>query len=279
MDPAKVKKLEETCKRIRYLIVDTIGTTGSGHVGGSLSAVEAVVTLYYHHMHIDPTRPDLPGRDRFVLSKGHAGPVLYAVLADKGYFDLSWLHTMNKIGTRLPSHVDRTKTPGVDMTAGSLGQGLSAAVGMALGSRLAGDGAYIYCMVGDGEIQEGQIWEAAMFAKHEKLDHLICFLDYNKQQIDGFVEEMTGVGPIPEKWRAFGWNVIECPGHDIAAIDAAIEQAKANTGSPSMIILDTVKGKGYARAENSPLSCHSMSFTKEEHADALRELEGGLQHG
>ena len=269
MDPAKVKELEEKCKLIRYLAVDTIATTGSGHVGGSLSAVEAVVTLYYHQMNIDPADPQKPGRDRFILSKGHSGPVLYAVLADKGYFDKSWLHTMNTIGTRLPSHVDRLKTPGVDMTAGSLGQGLSAAVGMAVGSRLAGDGAWIYCMVGDGEIQEGQIWEAAMFAKHEKLDHLICFLDWNKQQIDGFVEEMTGVGPIPEKWRAFGWNVIEC----------AIELAKAHKGSPSMIVLDTVKGKGYSRAEQSPLACHSMSFTKEEHADALRELEGGLTNG
>ena len=278
MDPAKIRELEAKCAEIRYLILDTIGTTGSGHVGGSLSAVEAVVTLYYRHMNVDPADPNKPGRDRFVLSKGHSGPVLYAVLADKGYFDKSWLHTMNKIGTRLPSHVDRLKTPGIDMTAGSLGQGLSAAVGMAVGSRLAGDGAYVYCMVGDGEIQEGQIWEAAMFAKQQKLDHLICFLDWNKQQIDGFVEEMTGVGPIPEKWRAFGWNVLECPGHDVAAIDAAIERAKANVGCPSMIILDTVKGKGYSRAEQSPLACHSMSFTPEEHAAALRELEGGLQH-
>lgn len=277
MDSATVKELESKCREIRYLIVDTIATVGSGHVGGSLSAVEAVVTLYYRHMNIDPANPDMPGRDRFVLSKGHAGPVLYATLAEKGYFDKSWLHTMNKPYTRLPSHVDRRLTPGVDMTAGSLGQGLSAAVGIAIGSKLSGDGAYTYCMLGDGESEEGQVWEAAMFACHEKLDHLIGFTDYNKQQIDGYVDEMTGIAPLADKWTAFGWNVIEVDGHDVAAIDDAICRAKTHTGSPSMIVLHTVKGKGYSRAENSPIACHSMTFTAEQHEQALHELEGGLE--
>lgn len=277
MDAEKIKELERKCQEIRYLVVDTIGTVGVGHVGGSLSPVEAVVTLYYNEMNIDPKNPKMEGRDRFVLSKGHAGPVLYAVLADKGYFPKEELHTMNKPYTHLPSHADMKLTTGVDMTAGSLGQGLSAAVGMAVGSKLANDGAYIYAMVGDGESQEGQIWEAAMFAAHEKLERLIAFTDYNKQQIDGFVDEMTGIAPLADKWKAFGWFVQEIDGHSIDAIDEAIQKAKANKGCPSMIILNTIKGKGYSRAENTPLGCHSMNFTEEEHQAALAELKGGLE--
>lgn len=278
MDEAKIKELNKKCQEIRYLVVDTIGTVGVGHVGGSLSPVEAVVTLYYHIMNnIDPSDPKKPGRDRFVLSKGHAGPVLYSVLADKGYFDKEMLHTMNKPYTKLPSHVDMRLTPGVDMTAGSLGQGLSAAVGMAIGSKLADDGAYIYAMVGDGESQEGQIWEAAMFAAHEKLERLIAFTDYNKEQLDGYVNEMSGLAPLADKWRAFGWFVQEIDGHDVAAIDDAVQKAKANKGCPSMIILNTVKGKGYSRAEQTPIGNHSMTFTEDEHQAAIAELKGGLE--
>ena len=277
MDAAEKKALDAKCREIRYLIVDTIGTVGTGHVGGSLSVVEALVTLYYKHMNIDPKNPKMQGRDRFVLSKGHAGPALYAVLADKGYFPKEELHTMNKPYTHLPSHCDCVLTTGVDMTAGSLGQGLSCAVGIAIGSKLSRDGAYTYCIVGDGESQEGQIWEAAMFACHEKLERLIAFTDYNKQQIDGYVDEMSGIAPLADKWRAFGWNVIEvADGHDVAEIDRAIDAAKRNTGCPSMIVLNTVKGKGYSRAENTPIGNHSMTFTAEEHAAALEELKGGL---
>ncbi|MCD8357914.1 MAG: transketolase [Oscillospiraceae bacterium] len=276
MDSEIVSELEAKCREIRYLIVDTIGTVGSGHVGGSLSAVEALVTLYYRHLRADPSQPDKPGRDRFVLSKGHCGPVLYSILADRGYFDREWLHTMNRLGTRLPSHVDRLRTPGVDMTAGSLGQGLSCAVGIAIGSRLAGDGAYTYAMIGDGESEEGQIWEAAMFAAHEKLERLIVFTDYNGEQIDGYVDQLSALAPLGDKWRAFGWFVQEIDGHDIRAIDAALEAAKSHRGSPSMILLRTWKGRGYSRAEQTPIGNHSMSFTPEQHAAALEELKGGL---
>lgn len=277
MDAQKIKELEQKCREIRYLIVDTIGTVGTGHVGGSLSPVEALVTLYYNEMNINPADPKMEGRDRFVLSKGHAGPALYSILADKGYFPKEELHTMNKPYTHLPSHADMKLTTGVDMTAGSLGQGLSAAVGMAVGSKLSNDGAYIYAMVGDGESQEGQIWEAAMFACHEKLERLIAFTDCNNQQIDGWVDEMSGLAPIADKWKAFGWYVQEIDGHDIAAIDEAIKNAKANKGCPSMILLHTIKGKGYSRAEESPIACHSMTFTEEEHKAALDELKGGLE--
>lgn len=276
MEAETKKALETKCREIRYLTLDTIGTAGVGHVGASLSIIEAVVTLYYRHMNIDPKNPDMPGRDRFVLSKGHSGPGLYAVLADRGYFPLEQLHTLNKPYTRLPSHADRLLTTGVDMTAGSLGQGLSCAVGIAIGSRIAKDGAYTYCIIGDGESQEGQIWEAAMFAGNQKLERLIVFTDRNGEQIDGRVEEVNDISPLADKWRAFGWYVQEvADGHDVAAIDDAIVNAKAHKGQPSMIILNTVKGKGYSRAESMPVANHSMTFTAEEHAAALEELKGG----
>ena len=181
--------------------MDAIGRVGVGHVGGSLSVVEALVVLYYRHMRIDPHNPRMEGRDRFVLSKGHAGPALYSVLACKGYFDRSLLETLNAPETLLPSHCDMNRTPGVDMTAGSLGQGISCAVGIALGARLKKDGARVYCVIGDGESQEGQVWEAAMYAAHMKLDNLIAFTDYNGQQLDAPIDEINSLEPLVDKWR------------------------------------------------------------------------------
>jgi transketolase len=274
LDIKKKSDLMEKCKEIRYLIADEIGTLGVGHIGGSLSAVEALVVLYYNQMRIDPKNPKLEGRDRFVMSKGHAGPALYAVLADKGYFDKGLLYTLNKPGTTLPSHTDMKLTRGVDMTAGSLGQGFSCAVGIAYGSKLSDDGAYTYVMIGDGESGEGQVWEAAMYAAQQKLDNLIAFTDYNRLQLDGWVADINNLEPLTEKWRSFGWNVIDVDGHDVEAINSAIILSKLNMGKPSMIILHTTKGKGISFVEENVLGNHSMTISKEQHKQALAELGG-----
>lgn len=273
MDKNEEKFFIDKSRHIRRLIADEIGTLGVGHIGGCLSVVEALVLLYYKHMKIEPENPSLQGRDRFVLSKGHAGPALYSVLADKGYFDVSELKTLNKPGTNLPSHCDMLKTPGIDMTTGSLGQGFSCAVGMAKASKIKKDNAHIYSIIGDGESQEGQIWEAAMLAAHLKLDNLIAFTDYNKLQIDGTVEEVNSLVKLDEKWRAFGWNVIiVIDGHDVSEIDSAITKSKEIKGKPSMIILNTKKGKGISFVEQKGAANHNMPFDKKDIADALKEL-------
>lgn len=260
-------------RRIRYLTVDCIGHLGVGHIGGALSICDLLAVLYYGKMNIDPKNPQMEGRDRLVCSKGHAGPAIYAVLAEKGYFPLEMLHTLNQIGTRLPSHCDMNLTPGIDMTTGSLGQGFSCAVGVAKGSKIRKDHATIYTIIGDGETQEGQIWEAAMFASHQKLDNLIAFTDLNGGQIDGWTWEVNTLGDIDEKWRTFGWHTQRIDGHDHVAIDKAIDAAKAAPGQPHMIILETVKGKGVSFVEEaSPLN-HNMNFSKEQVAAALAELE------
>lgn len=269
--------LNKKCTRVRYLTIDEIGELGVGHAGGSMSMVEALVVLYYKQMNIDPKNPKMEGRDRFVLSKAHAGPALYAVLADKGYFPLEDLMTLNKPGTSLPSHADMVRTVGVDMTAGSLGQGLSCAVGIALGSRLRNDGAYTYAMIGDGETDEGQIWEAAMYAAHMKLDHLICFTDYNKMQLDGEIKDINELSPLTEKWKAFGWNVYSVDGHNVCEIDAAITDAKEKSGKPSMIILNTLKGKGVSFLEERWQNNHNVNISPEERALALEELKAGCE--
>lgn len=257
--------------------MDEIGTLGVGHAGGCMSMVEALVVLYYKQMNVDSTNPKMKGRDRFVLSKGHAGPALYAALADKGYFPLEMLKTLNQPGTKLPSHADMIRTPGVDMTAGSLGQGLSCAAGIATGAKLAKDGAYVYAIVGDGESAEGQIWEAALYAANRKLDNLICFTDYNKMQIDGPVNEITGLDPLTDKWKAFGWNVYDVDGHDVEAIDAAITDAKSKTGKPTMIVLNTLKGKGVSFLEETWMNNHNVNISKEQHTLALEELKERCQ--
>ena len=274
MNHSEVDFLTDKSRQIRRLTMDSIGKLGVGHVGGCLSVVEALVVLYYKEMKVDPQNPDLAGRDRLVLSKGHAGPALYAVLADKGYFDVCLLDTLNKPETTLPSHCDMQKTRGIDMTAGSLGQGFSCAAGMAKGSKIKKDTATIYAIVGDGESQEGQIWEAAMFASQQKLNNLIAFTDYNKLQIGGSIQEIMELEPLDLKWQAFGWNVIAVKdGHDVEAIAAAIEEAKKSAEKPTMIILHTIKGKGVKFVEDAGAGNHNMPVSEEQRIQALKELE------
>lgn len=273
--PATTEELAEKCRQIRYDMMDMIGHLGVGHVGGSLSVVDTMVLLYYKYMRIDPKNPGKEGRDRFILSKGHAGPTLYAILADKGYFPKEQLYTLNQGGTNLPSHPDVTKTPGVDMTTGSLGQGLSVAVGTALGSRLKKDGARVYSIVGDGECQEGQIWEAAMYAAHMKLDNLVAFVDFNNLQIDGRIDQINNVEPLDRKWESFGWDTQVVDGHDLDAVDAAIAKALKVTGKPAMIVLKTVKGKGVSFVEEAGTGNHNMPVPPEKRALALAELKAG----
>ncbi len=269
--------LKQICKDIRCSMIECVGSIGVGHIGGSLSIAELLTVLYFQEMNIDPKNPKMPGRDRFICSKGHAGPAVYAALCERGYFEREMLYTLNQNGTMLPSHVDMNKTPGVDMTAGSLGQGFSCAVGAALGSRMAKDGATIYTLVGDGESQEGQIWEAAMFAAAKKLDNIIAFTDYNKMQIDGTVEEICELAPLGDKWRAFGWNVIELEdGNDLDAVSAAIKTAKTwlGGGKPTMIILNTVKGKGVSFIEALGVGSHSTNITADDVKRAIAEIRG-----
>jgi len=273
MDIKEKGFLEKKAKRIRYLTVDEIGKLGVGHIGGCLSVADVLTVLYYKQMNIDPARPKMEGRDRFVLSKGHAGPALYAVLADKGYFPLSWLDTLNQPGTNLPSHADMLRTPGIDMTAGSLGQGISCAVGIAKGSKIKKDNAYTYFIIGDGESQEGEVWEAAMSAAQFKLNNLIGFTDNNNMQIDGYLDEVIGLAPLADKWKAFGWNVMEVNGHDVEEIDNAINEAKKCLDKPAMIILHTIKGKGASFVEAAGCGNHNMPVTEEQRLQALKELE------
>lgn len=261
------------CRQIRKDILSEIASIGSGHIGGSLSIVELLVVLYHKHMKVDPKNPKMEGRDRLIVSKGHSGPAVYAVLSDKGYFAKDWLFTLNQFGTKLPSHCDMNRTPGIDMTTGSLGQGFSCAVGIAKASKLRKDNATIYAIIGDGECQEGQIWEAAMLASHWKLDNLIAFIDYNKLQLDGKVEEICKISPLYEKWKAFGWNTINVEdGNSCEQIDKAIQQAKISD-MPSMLILNTVKGYGVKFAENAGIGNHSMPLSQELLGEAIKELE------
>ena len=269
--------LKEICKDIRCDIMTCIGHLGVGHIGGCLSVVELLAVLYFKEMNIDPAQPKMPGRDRFVCSKGHAGPAVYAALANRGYFDKELLLTLNQGGTNLPSHCDMNRTTGIDMTTGSLGQGFSCAVGVALGSKLDDDGATVYALIGDGESQEGQIWEAAMFASAKKLDNLIGFTDYNKLQIDGSVEEFNSIAPLADKWAAFGWNVIDVKdGNDVAQVEAAVAAAKANRGSgkPTMVLLNTVKGCGVSFVEAMGASCHNANISWDDAQRAIAEIRG-----
>lgn len=264
-----IKKAQE----IRILTIEAIGFLGVGHIGGCMSVVEILTLLYYKVMDIDPENPRKELRDKLVLSKGHAGPTLYSILADKGFFPKEWLHTLNVGGTNLPSHCDMNRTPGIDMTTGSLGQGLSAAIGLALGMRLDGIDRYIYALIGDGESQEGQNWEAAMTASHYKLDNLIAFTDYNKMQIDGYTKDIMNIDNLESKWKGFNWFTQRVDGHDMAAIEKAILIAKAEKDRPSMIIMDTIKGKGCSFAEGE-LGNHNMVFSYEQAKEAISILEG-----
>lgn len=243
----------------------------SGHVGGSLSAADLMAVLYHAVMRIDPARPDWSARDRFVLSKGHCTPVLYAALAQRGYFPTADLDNFRRIGSHLQGHPYQPKTPGLDASTGTLGLGLSTACGMALGAKLRAQTHYVYVLCGDGEQQEGQIWEAAMFAHKYALDHLIAFTDRNRLQTDGGTEDVMPLDPLVDKWRAFGWNAWEIDGHDIAAILGAIAQAKPRTGRPTMIVLNTIKGKGVSFMENVA-SWHGTPPNADDFARAQAEL-------
>lgn len=263
--------LENKAKEIRKHTLDCIATLGIGHVGGSLSIADCLAVLYFDEMNIDPSNPNKADRDRFVLSKGHGGPAVYAALALKGYFPMELLKTLNQPNTDLPSHTDKNKTIGVDMTTGSLGQGFSAAVGMATAIQLDKADYYLFAIIGDGESQEGQIWEAAMFAGSRKLDHLIAFTDSNKMQIDGEVCDINAISPLDKKWEAFNWHVQVIDGHDVMAIKEAILEAKKHKGKPSMIILNTIKGKGAAFSEGQ-VNSHNMPVTKEMSDEAIERL-------
>lgn len=267
----KIRDLESKANEIRKLTIESIGKLGVGHIGGCLSLSEVLAVLYFETMKIDPQNPDREDRDRFVLSKGHGGPALYATLALRGFLSKADLDTLNRSNTNLPSHCDRIRTNGIDMTTGSLGQGFSAAVGMATAAQIDGKSLNIYAVIGDGESQEGQIWEAAMFAGNRKLNHLIAFTDYNNMQIDGTVDDVNSLEPLDKKWDAFGWFVQLINGHDIQAILNAIEKAKEQPNKPSMIILKTIKGKGAYFAEGK-LSSHNMPISEEMWKKAVQDL-------
>ncbi|MBP2655049.1 MAG: cbbT [Firmicutes bacterium] len=272
LTPAKLTELNERAQAVRRNIVAMITEAQSGHPGGSLSAADILVTLYFAEMRVDPHSPQDADRDRFVLSKGHAAPVLYATLAEKGFLPHSELLTLRKIDSRLQGHPDMKGIPGVDMSTGSLGQGLSAANGMALAGKIDERDYRVYALLGDGELEEGQNWEAAMFAAHYKLDNLTVFVDNNGLQIDGPVADVMSPLPIPEKWRAFGWNVIEIDGHDYDAIYQAIQTAKTVKGRPTMVVAATVKGKGVCRMENM-VDWHGKAPSHEECTLILSEMD------
>jgi len=266
-----INLLSTKAKAIRQDIIKMITKANSGHPGGSLSATDILTTLYFHEMNVDPKNPKMEGRDRFVLSKGHAAPALYAVLAEKGYFDKEILMTLRRYGSILQGHPDMKKVPGVEISTGSLGQGLSVANGMALNGKIFKDDYRVYVVMGDGEQQEGQIWEAAMTAAHYKLDNICAFVDSNNLQIDGNVDKVMGVEPLTDKWRAFGWHVIEINGHDFDEIICALDEAKTVKNKPTVVIARTTKGKGVSFMENV-CGFHGKAPTKEQEVQALEEL-------
>jgi len=272
MDKTTLDMLKAKAKEIRELTIEEMANVGSGHIGGAMSIADILALLYFHKMKLDPSNPKWEGRDYLVVSKGHAGPAVYAALASKGYFPREWLSTLNKGGTKLPSHCDRNKTPGIDMTAGSLGQGFSAAAGIALGLKMDGKPNRVYTIIGDGESDEGQIWETAIFAAAKGISNLTAFTDFNKQQLDGYVKDVLDLGDLPAKWKAFGWFTQEVNGHDIEALDKAVEAAQAQKEKPSMIIMNTIKGKGCNFAEGVEKN-HSMVFDMEKAKEAIAALE------
>jgi len=269
-------ELNKTAVKLRMEIVKEIGHLGVGHVGGSMSIVDILTVLYWEVMDIRPENPKWEQRDRLIVSKGHAGPALYAALAMKGFFPKEMLMTLNQPGTSLPSHCDRLKTPGIDMTTGSLGQGISSAAGIALACRMKGLNNYVYSIIGDGECNEGQVWEAALFAAHRKLSNFIVFADYNHQCLDGRTEDICDLGDLDKKFKEFNWYTQSVAGHDIRSLYNAINNAKAQTEKPSMIVMNTIKGRGVKDWEGSP-SNHNISLTKESTQAALEELRFALQ--
>ena len=265
-------ELQKTANEVRKSIVTAVHSAKSGHPGGSLSAADVFTYLYFEELNIDPKDPKKADRDRFVLSKGHTAPGLYAVLAERGFFPKEDLLTLRHIGSHLQGHPCMQHTPGLDMSSGSLGQGISAAVGMALSAKTFGDTYRVYTLLGDGELQEGQVWEASMFASAKKLDNLCVIVDNNNLQIDGTIEEVNSPYPIPEKFEAFGFHAISVDGHDFDQLRAAFDEAKTIKGQPTVIIMKTVKGKGVSFMENNA-SWHGTAPNDEQYAVAMAELE------
>lgn len=271
MEESKKSFLAKKANDVRRGIIEGVYAAGCGHPGGSLSIAEIITYLYFEEMNVKPEDPKWAGRDRLVLSKGHTAPALYAALAEKGFFPVEELKTLRKTDSRLQGHPDMKHIPGVDMSTGSLGLGISAACGMALSAKVSGDSYRVYTIVGDGESEEGQVWEAAMFAAHYKLDNLCMVLDWNGLQIDGPVAEVMNPTPHDEKLAAFGWNVISIDGHDLDAIDAAFQKAKECKGKPTAIIAKTVKGKGVSFMENQ-VGWHGKAPKEDEYNTAMAEL-------
>lgn len=271
----KREKFEKLTRDIRLTVLKMIYGAGSGHPGGSLSAVEIIATLYFDKMKVDPMNPHWEDRDRFIASKGHCAPTLYAVLAEKGFFPKSELSTLRCLDSILQGHPDMLKTPGVDMSTGSLGHGPSVGIGMALAGRLSKKKFYVYVLIGCGELNEGQIWEAAMAAVKYKLDHLILLLDYNQHQLDGAMDDIMPLGDVMAKWKSFGWNVIEVNGHEPEEISDGIDQAQTVKDIPSILVAHTVKGKGVSFMENTHV-WHGRKISDEEYVKAVKEVSGGF---
>lgn len=271
-----VEELQNMANVLRLDVIEMTTAAGSGHPGGSLSAAELLATLYFRVMRHSPANPEMPERDRFILSKGHAAPILYAALAESGYFPKDELLTLRQINSRLQGHPVRHKVPGVEVTTGSLGQGLSMACGIALAGRLNKLSYRTFCLLGDGELQEGQNWEAAMFAHQYGLSGLTAFVDRNRLQISGNTEEVMAVDPLPEKWRAFGWNVIIIDGHSVRQIIEACDKAAQSRKNPTVIIMNTVKGKGVSFMENN-VDFHGRSCKPDEYAAAVKELKAVIR--
>ncbi len=271
----EMQELRRFSVRIRMETLRAIASIGSGHVGGALSIADVLAVLYGKQLRHDPQRPDWAERDWLVVSKGHAGPAVYAALALRGFFPMEQLQTLNRLGTRLPSHCDHRLTTGIDITTGSLGQGASAAAGAALALRMDGKGSRVFLILGDGELDEGQVWEMALFAAHRGLSNLIAFVDNNHLQIDGTTDEVCALGDIADKFRAFGWFAQAVDGHDVEAIDRAVDAAKAQNSQPSVIVLDTVKGCGWSAAAGK-VGSHSRTVSGADLADALDEMQRAL---
>ncbi len=275
MKKLNFNELAQVACKVRMGIIEGTFNAKSGHPGGSLSIAEIISYLYFNEMNIDPENPVMENRDRFVLSKGHAAPALYAVMAQRGYLPVEELKTLRKVDSRLQGHPSMHYLPGVDISSGSLGQGVSAACGMALGAKLKGDAFRVYTILGDGEIEEGQVWEAAMYAAAKKLDNLVAFVDNNNLQIDGTVEEVNSPYPIPEKFASFGWNVIEIDGHSFEQIENALNNARSVKGKPTAIIATTTKGKGVSFMENQ-VNWHGSAPNAEQYEIAMSELNAIL---
>lgn len=275
MDATLIKQMEITATKVRMGVIEGVYNAKSGHPGGSLSIADTLTYLYFAKMNVDPSNPLMPERDRLVLSKGHTAPALYSVLAHRGFFPVEELKTLRHIGSKLQGHPVYKKVPGVDMSTGSLGQGISAACGMALSGKLSEDYYKVYAILGDGEIEEGQVWEAAMFAAHYQLDNLVAIVDNNGLQIDGRIKDVMSPYPIDEKFRSFGWHVITIDGHDFNQIEKAFNEAENVSGQPTVIIQKSIKGKGVSFMEDQ-VSWHGTAPNEEQYNQAMTELSAHL---